>query len=65
VVKCMWTGQGTVWYTVCGLDRERFGTVYVDWTGHSVVQSMWTGQGTVWYNVCALDREECGIVYVD
>jgi len=42
VIQCMWTGQGTVWYSVCGLVREQCDTVYVDWSGNSVVQCMWT-----------------------
>jgi len=42
----MWTEQGTVWYSICGPNREQCGTVYVDRTGNSVVQYMWTEQGT-------------------
>jgi len=44
----MWTGGGTVWYSVWGLDKEECGTVYVDRTGNSVVQFMWIGQVAVW-----------------
>jgi len=64
-VYFMWTGQGTAWYSLCGLDREQCSTVHVDWTGNSVVQCMWTGKGTVWYCVCRLERERCGTGYVD
>ena len=56
MIGCMWTGQGTVWYSICELDRELCGKVYVALTGKSVVQCMWPGQGTVWYSVCGLDR---------
>jgi len=36
----MGTGEGTVWYSVCGLEREKCGIEYVDWTGKSVVEDM-------------------------
>jgi len=52
VVQFMWTGQGTLWYSVCGLNRVECGTVYVDWIWNSVVQCMWPGHETVWYNIC-------------
>ena len=32
MVQFMWTVQGTVWYSLCGLDREQCGTFM--WTGH-------------------------------
>ena len=65
LVQYMWTEQGTVWYSVCGLDREQFGTVYVDQTGNVVVQCMWTGQGTLWYSIFEPDKEQRGSLYVD
>jgi len=40
VVQYMWSGQGTVFNSVYGLDREESGTVYVDRTVYSVVQYM-------------------------
>ena len=41
----MWTGQGTLWYSIFEPDKEQCGTLYVDWTGNCVVQCMWTEQG--------------------
>jgi len=65
VVQFMWTEQGTMWWSLCGLNREHCGTVDVDPTENSVEQCVWTELGTVWYSLCGLKRERCGKVCVN
>jgi len=55
----MWTEQGTVWHSVCGLDTKECVTVYVDPTGKCMVLYMCTEEGTVWYSVCGLNKGNC------